>query len=79
MSVAFSPDGRRVLTVGQDDGRIVLWDVATGKRLRQVAQLKRLEAWFAVFSPDGNIIAAGGPTDPFSLFSFDPVSGLWKH
>jgi transcription initiation factor TFIID subunit 5 len=79
MSVAFSPDGRRLLTVGQDDGRIILWDVATGKRLRQVAQLKRLEAWFATFSPDGKTIAAGGPADPFALFSFDPVSGAWKH
>src|SRR5271165_961416 len=57
MAVAFSPDGRSLLTVGQDDGRIILWDVATGKRLREVAQLKRLEAWFATFSPDGKTIA----------------------
>src|SRR5262245_56637232 len=56
MSVAFSPHGRRLLTVGQDDGRIILWDVGTGKHIRQVAQLKRLEAWFAIFSPDGKTI-----------------------
>jgi WD40 repeat protein len=65
-SLEFSPDGTQLLTCGQDDGRITLWDARTGKRIRQVAQLKPREALFAVFSPDGKLIAGGGPADPMA-------------
>src|SRR5262245_79501 len=34
LRVAFSPDGKRVISGGLDDGMLRLWDVQTGKELR---------------------------------------------
>jgi WD40 repeat protein len=58
-SVAFSPDGQRLVTASRDRDAI-LWDVATGKPLRV------LRAHFnavsdARFSPDGRWIVTAGP------------------
>jgi WD40 repeat protein len=58
-SVAFSPDGRRLVTASRDRDAI-LWDVASGKAL------KVLRAHFnavsdARFSPDGRWIVTAGP------------------
>ena len=58
-SVAFSPDGRRLVTASRDRDAI-LWDVASGKPLRV------LRAHFntvsdARFSPDGRWILTAGP------------------
>jgi WD40 repeat protein len=55
--VAFSPDGRRVLTAGMDPVPRV-WDPATGK---EILALKGHEASVAValFSPDGRHILTG--------------------
>ena len=65
-SVAFSPDGRRLLSASRDRDAI-LWDVASGKALRV------LRAHFgpvsdARFSPDGRWIVTAGPRSV----------GLWK-
>ena len=58
-SVAFSPDGRRLLSASRDRDAI-LWDVASGKVLRV------LRAHFgpvsdARFSPDARWIVTAGP------------------
>jgi WD40 repeat protein len=65
-SVAFSPDGQRLLSASRDRDAI-LWDVASGKALRV------LRAHFgpvsdARFSPDGRWIVTAGPRSV----------GLWK-
>jgi WD40 repeat protein len=65
-SVAFSPDGKRLVTAGRDHDAI-LWDVATGKALRP------LRGHFgsvadARFSPDGRWIVTAGPRSV----------GLWR-
>ena len=64
-SVAFSPDGARLVTASRDhDARI--WDTATGRRLRL------LQGHFGVvndaqFSPDGRWVVTAGPR----------TAGLW--
>jgi WD40 repeat protein len=49
----FSPDGSRVLAVGDDD-RLRVWDLASG------ALLLTVPAHAAVWSPDGSMIASAG-------------------
>jgi WD40 repeat protein/serine/threonine protein kinase len=57
-SLAFAPDGRTVLTAGQDPA-LRLWDATTGRLLRTFAGHQR-EVLAAVFHPDGTRIASGG-------------------
>lgn len=62
--VDFSPDGR-TLAIAGGKGRVELWDVATGKRRRELtdpAAVRFGDPALAVvrFSPDGRVIAAGG-------------------
>ena len=59
MSVAFSPDGKYVLTGTRKDGAMHLWDVATGKKVR------RFDGCYdwnnsAAFSPDGKYVLTVG-------------------
>jgi WD40 repeat protein len=65
-SVAFSPDGTRLVSASRDSD-VILWDVATGHALR------RLRGHFgavsdARFSPDGRWIVTAGPR----------TVGLWR-
>ncbi len=57
---AFTPDGRRLLTIGPETFR--LWDILTGKEVfRREVPGHLLNAWggpFA-FSPDGRVLATG--------------------
>jgi WD40 repeat protein/tRNA A-37 threonylcarbamoyl transferase component Bud32 len=57
-AVAFSPDGRTVLT-GSGDGALHLWEAATGKELRQFKGHDRAVETLA-FSPDGQTALSGG-------------------
>jgi WD40 repeat protein len=63
-SVAFSPDGRMLLTATEARPPR-LWDVATGRLLHQVGGVPQ-DAWAAwpgwagaAFSPDGSFISTG--------------------
>jgi len=65
-SVAFSPDGKLLASAASRDKGVRLWDVATGKKVRQ------LEAPDAVhcvaFAPDGKTIAVAGADKLVRLF-----------
>jgi WD40 repeat protein len=60
--VAFSPDGRTVVSVG---GGLQLWETATGKA--RPYEARSLRASCAAFSPDGRTVAVGSPDQTIRL------------
>jgi WD40 repeat protein len=57
-SIAFAPDGKTLASAGSD-GSVALWEVSTGRWLRNAASDDaRLDC--VAFSPDGLLIAACG-------------------
>jgi Protein kinase domain/WD domain, G-beta repeat len=56
-SVAFSMDGRRALSAGQDRG-LTLWDVTTRRSLRRIEEPRGVVGC-AAFAPDGRTIVTG--------------------
>jgi WD40 repeat protein len=64
--VAFSPDGRRIVS-GHMNNAVTVWDAATGQQLaRMTGHAKRALA--VAFSPDGRVVASG---------SEDGTARLW--
>ena len=60
-SVAFSPDGKRMLSGGKD-GKIKLWEVASGRLIRTLrGHTQDVNA--VAFSPDGAYVLSGGGGD----------------
>jgi WD40 repeat protein len=55
-SVAFSPDGKRLVT-GHPFGKVMLWDAANGSELRKMTG-DAVSGRSVVFSPDGRHVAA---------------------
>jgi WD40 repeat protein len=65
--VAFSPDSRTV-AAGGPDGKVRLWDVATGK-LKETLEGHGSEVYSVAFSPDGKTLAS---------VSQDQTIRLWR-
>ena len=72
-SAAFSPDGE-LLATASADGTILLWEIATGRRVRALAHpdgAVRIEA--VAFHPNGQLLAAGA--EDGSVLLWDRFTG----
>ena len=58
-SMAFSQDGTLIATVSRNEPTVVLWEVASGRRVRTYDKGAGMGSGVA-FSPDGSLLAAGG-------------------
>jgi WD40 repeat protein len=66
-SVAFSPDGKHVIS-GSQDNTLRLWDVRSGKSIGSPFKGHTQAVYSVAFSPDGTKIASG---------SWDKTLRLW--
>jgi WD40 repeat protein len=75
-SIAFSPDGKTLLS-GSHDGTLMLWDVVTGRQLRSIEGHRQHDRPFAVlsvaFSPDGKTLLSA--SEDQTLRFWDAASG----
>lgn len=58
LSVAYSPDGRRIVT-GSSDTTLIMWDAATGTPARSLMTGHHSEVYSLDFNRNGNLIASG--------------------
>lgn len=58
-SVAFSPDGARLIT-GTKDGQLTLWDAETGRETNRVQRATGGEFLSAAFTPNGRWVVSAG-------------------
>ena len=60
LCVKFSPDGNQILA-GYENGKAILWDVASGKRIREFKGKGKMESYTlsVAFHPTKNLVAVG--------------------
>jgi WD40 repeat protein len=68
--LSFSPD-RAVLATGSvHEALIKLWDVQTGRSIREPFQISQM-SWAVRFSPDGKLLAVGGEEGSLELWDVE--------
>ena len=74
--VVFSPDGNTLATVPDIGGAVRLWDVNTGKPLRQFTA-DRSSIYSMAFSPDGNTLVTGSGNYIGGYYIDGYATGKW--
>jgi len=72
LCVAWSPDGKFALS-GAADGKVILWDVRTGRELREVAAHEVGGAVSAVYLPEGNRFLTAGTDGTVRLWDLNTM------
>ncbi len=81
VSVAFTPDGKRLAGGGSHDGKVILWNLADGTVDKEITV--GTEVWSVAISPDGKTLAAGcwkdGQRQLGEVSLWDLDTGVLKH
>ena len=70
-SVAFSPDGRRIVSGGGSNGALQLWDADSGQPVGRPMTVVEGTVTSVAFSPDGSRILSGCGDNTVRLWDAD--------
>jgi WD40 repeat protein len=76
LSAKFSPDGQHIVTTGNDDPRVIVWDSLTGEKLLRMTNHTGT-VLYADFSPDGRRIVSVGTDGRVNLWDAATGKLLW--
>lgn len=71
----FSPCGR-ILASSSTDGRVIFWDVKTGKQLHELSHESGVCLKICRFSPDGYQLLTGSDDETLALWDVNPVFAM---